>query len=1141
MLGKINMWYKYAGKYIYSALTTKGHIQTAMAGNQEAAESLEDIFSNPRHRLHEVYKKVLLKMFLNTELEEYDDEGGKPSAIMQVSTGNELFTNVFIKSELMYCIVYSLYLYVIEHGPFGEKKFNRVAVHLRDTDLLWEIIVSDPRFKELKNISTDIVSSRPLTSERDSNFIPEWFEKYLESKVPKKIPFLHFDTGFQGSIPLWMKGNKWNVADIKLISSPKEEYLLPLYQSNSESLKIDHRSVVDIMEYTSHKLENIKQNINRQRYLLENAKLNRRDIIIFQLMQQENGSAAKVFNTLVEILLARGYPGIQDLESANSYIINILTDNNGDKIKAILAIREHYQSVIEKLNNSIASDPSTIEQSPEKEDTIFHRKKEKKSKLEDSKEFQRLSRTIMKIDYVNIDWFIDDSPVLSHSLSFNNSITFRYSRNMPSFWATYFITKEYLDIQREVGEELLSGEIESNPDIIENRFYEKLQKRLQQYAPDPTKIDSIIDNIKSTNNSSYTILGINYNNILKRELILKLINKCIQEKFRKSAVKELVKICKRYSIEIPKFIEKKYNKSINKDDPVQREIYKRISRNFSDTQEQSDIEEREPIISDEDKDKIDFDVLLVIAIEKNDAKVAKFALENGAMPDIYIDSITLLFYCVKSLDRTEITKLLIDFDANINFVSPDGDTILSKAVENNNIEIVELLLDKRVNMYDKDLPVFVVVNGLIEILELFIERKLDLNYEYTLRDQDLNSIGQTTLLIEAVKTNNFSIIDLLVQEGADIDHEVGLGTNAFIEAIKMAIITKDLKIIKYFIENGAYVNMTDEIGNPGILYAVEADDLELIKYLLENGADKKRHINYAFSAAVKHGKKEIAEVLLEKGADIDYRASASDWSILMSAANVGNKEMVEFLLEQGADVNISDYSGITALSLALRNRYFDIVNILIKHNAKINMQQCLEDLKYALGDYSPEVIEFLIPIIIIPENYVKIFNTIFTYGNERILLLFIQRGLDVNAIDEDGQNLLMRGLRIFKNCSTPSLKSEYLKMIEVLLQNGADVNFVDRRGNTSLMLIINHNSPSTIKLLIDYGANVNIKNNSGDTALTIAIRYGPKYFEVIKTLLRHGADPRIACDEGTPFSMAYVYGDEHIANLIAQSLATYPR
>lgn len=63
-------------------------------------------------------------------------------------------------------------------------------------------------------------------------------------------------------------------------------------------------------------------------------------------------------------------------------------------------------------------------------------------------------------------------------------------------------------------------------------------------------------------------------------------------------------------------------------------------------------------------------------------------------------------------------------------------------------------------------------------------------------------------------------------------------------------------------------------------------------------------------------------------ADNVNMTDAFGWTPLMSAAYSGNLEIVEFLLKLGAESNIKDKSGFTATTLALKNKFINIVKLL---------------------------------------------------------------------------------------------------------------------------------------------------------------------------------------------------------------------
>ena len=84
--------------------------------------------------------------------------------------------------------------------------------------------------------------------------------------------------------------------------------------------------------------------------------------------------------------------------------------------------------------------------------------------------------------------------------------------------------------------------------------------------------------------------------------------------------------------------------------------------------------------------------------------------------------------------------------------------------------------------------------------------------------------------------------------------------------------------------------------------------------------------------AAQEGHKEIAELLIAKGADLNAK-TVGEWTPLHSAASKGQKEIVELLIAEGADVNEMSF-GNTPLYWATHYKYSEIADLLRKHGGK---------------------------------------------------------------------------------------------------------------------------------------------------------------------------------------------------------------
>jgi ankyrin repeat protein len=95
---------------------------------------------------------------------------------------------------------------------------------------------------------------------------------------------------------------------------------------------------------------------------------------------------------------------------------------------------------------------------------------------------------------------------------------------------------------------------------------------------------------------------------------------------------------------------------------------------------------------------------LLYAIIQNNIPLAMLLLENGADPNFTVDGELLPPPLIMSAihECTEITKLLIEYDANIDICDKFGRTALIYAAKNNNIEMTKLLFENGVNAHISD-------------------------------------------------------------------------------------------------------------------------------------------------------------------------------------------------------------------------------------------------------------------------------------------------------------------------------------------------------------------------------------------------------------------------------------------------------
>ena len=140
----------------------------------------------------------------------------------------------------------------------------------------------------------------------------------------------------------------------------------------------------------------------------------------------------------------------------------------------------------------------------------------------------------------------------------------------------------------------------------------------------------------------------------------------------------------------------------------------------------------------------------------------------------------------------------------------------------------------------------------------------------------------------------------------------------------------------------------------------------------------------------------------------------------------------------------------------------------------------------------------------------------------------IARGANVNAKDEKQDSAFL--------IASARGRTEIVKLT---LQAGADLRSTNRYGGTGLIPACHYGHLETVKLLLTTKIDVNHVNNLGWTALLEAVilgNGGPIHIEIVRLLLAHGADPKIADSDGvTALQHARARNLAKIAEMLAKA------
>ena len=193
---------------------------------------------------------------------------------------------------------------------------------------------------------------------------------------------------------------------------------------------------------------------------------------------------------------------------------------------------------------------------------------------------------------------------------------------------------------------------------------------------------------------------------------------------------------------------------------------------------------------------------------------------------------------------------------------------------------------------------------------------------------------ERTLLTLAAKNGHKSLVQLLLDVGAEIETQYSLGYTA----LHWAAFCRQEAAVRLLLENGADVEAKTGDKESALHLAVRAGSEAVVRLLLENGADveaKTGDERSALHIAASVGNEAVVKLLVERGSNVHQR-DMEGRTPLLGAAWSGLGAVVSMLLDNGADVMAQDKKGWTALHYAARSIERSVIILLLARGADIN-------------------------------------------------------------------------------------------------------------------------------------------------------------------------------------------------------------
>ncbi len=309
--------------------------------------------------------------------------------------------------------------------------------------------------------------------------------------------------------------------------------------------------------------------------------------------------------------------------------------------------------------------------------------------------------------------------------------------------------------------------------------------------------------------------------------------------------------------------------------------------------------------------------------------------------------------------------------------------------------------------------------------------------------------------------------------------------------------------------------------------------LFLLSIFVISCADKEGVTYQAIFDSIKDNKVLVLKAILDKKElDINYVDEYVTTTALNEAVFYADKEVIDLVISYGADVNAQSYSGKSALMIAAANNSVDILNRLLFLGADIDAvdRRNYNALMYAAESGSYYACQYLFGMginsdvvsideqtaldIAIANNYEPIVSLLTkSYSplidavikkNNRLALQIISTEDNLDVIDSNGLTALMH-----------ATESDNVQIVRALLSSKKiDVDKKDKSGTTALSLAVELDNVSVVELLL--------KNNAKTDIQSMPVIFKAKTPRMLRLLASHGVDinKRYGDFEYTPLMIA---------------------
>nr|XP_023654108.1 ankyrin-3-like isoform X1 [Paramormyrops kingsleyae] len=590
---------------------------------------------------------------------------------------------------------------------------------------------------------------------------------------------------------------------------------------------------------------------------------------------------------------------------------------------------------------------------------------------------------------------------------------------------------------------------------------------------------------------------------------------------------------------------------------------------------------------------------LHIAARKDDTKAAALLLQNDHNADVQSKMMVnrttengksgfTPLHIAAHYGNVNVSTLLLNRGAAVNFTARNGITPLHVASKRGNTNMISLLLDQegQIDAKTRDglTPLHCAArSGHAPAVEMLLERGAPLLartknglsplhmsaqgdhvecVKHLLQHQapvDDVTLDYLTALHVAAHCGHYRVTKLLLDKKANPNARA---LNGF-TPLHIACKKNRVKVMELLVKYGAAIQAITESGLTPIHVAAFMGHLSIVLLLLQNGASPdicNIRGETALHMAARAGQLEVVRCLLRNGAQVDAIAR-EDQTPLHIAARLGKTDIVQLLLQHMAHPDASTASGYTPLHISARENQLEAAAVLLEAGASHSLfsKKGFTPLHVAAKYGSLEVAKLLLQRRASPDaagsNGLTPLHVAAHYDNQQMVLLLLDKGASPHATAKNGYTPLHIAARknqmdvavalIQHGASTISVSKQgvsplhlasqegHATMATLLLRNSAHANAAARNGLTPLHLAAQEDKVSVAEILTKNGANIEQQTKMGYTPLIVACHYGN--MKMVNFLLQHGVNVNVKTKNGyTPLHQAAQQGNTHIISLLLE-------